>query len=82
MAQFFIDSVEEIGSMEQGKKHTLRAATRCEMLTVAQYHAITGVGAQLVRAEAPKAYAAYKRLMKSIEVTIRHARRQRIREED
>ena len=74
--------LEEIGSMERRNKHTLRAAVRCEMLTVAQHHAVTGVGAQLVRAEAPKAYAAYKRLMRSIDVTLRHVRRQRIREED
>lgn len=51
------------------------------MLAAAYYHATAGVGAQLARAEAPKAYAAYKRLIRSINVTLRYARRQRMREE-
>ena len=68
--------------MKRPEKHTLRAATRCEMLSVAYDQALCGLGAQLVRAEAPKAYAAYKRLLRSIDMTLKHARRQRMRDED
>ena len=40
--------------MKRPKNHTLRAATRCEILSVAYDQALCGLGEQLVRAEAPK----------------------------
>jgi|GEM_PF-2579230 len=68
--------------MEQRNKHTLSAKKRFEMLQVAYLNAVIGVGAQLVHAEAPRAYAAYKRLEKSIDMTLRHALRKKIRDGD
>jgi hypothetical protein len=68
--------------MEPRDKHTLSARARCKLLIVAQHQAIVGVAEPLSRAEAPRAYAAYKRFLKSIDLTLRHAMRQRMREED
>jgi len=81
-AKLFVASVEEISPMERRNKHTLSARTRCELLIAAQHQAIVGVAAPLKRAEAPRAYAAYKRFLRSIDLTLRHAMRQRMREED
>lgn len=72
---------KEINSMERRNKHALSARTRCELLILAQHQAIVGVAAPLKRAEAPRAYAAYKRFLRSIDLTLRHAMRQRMREE-
>ena len=59
----------------------LGAEKRGEILQIALYNAVTGVGAHLQRAGASKALEAYKRLEKSIQMTIRHDRTQRIRAE-
>ena len=67
--------------MELRNEHPVSAAKRNEMLHRALYNAVTGVGAQLQQAGAPKALEAYKRLERSIQMTIRHARTQRIRDE-
>jgi hypothetical protein len=67
--------------MERRDQHALSARTRCELLIVAQHQAMVGVAAPLKRAEAPKAYAAYKRFLRSIDMSLRHAMRQRMREE-
>jgi hypothetical protein len=72
---------EGIDWMELPNEHPLSAAKRSEMLHRALYNAVTGVGAQLQHAEAPKALEAYKRLERSIQMTIRHALTQRIRGE-
>jgi hypothetical protein len=67
--------------MNAVSKPTITAAKRCEILAVAYDQATLQVGALLKEAEAPKAYLAYERLLRSLNATLRHAQRQRFKEE-
>ena len=67
--------------MKRRDKHTRSAKERCSMLLVADQK-LGEVGSILIAAEAPKAFAAYKRLLKSIDMTHRHALGQWVRGED
>jgi hypothetical protein len=66
--------------MQRGNKVTLSGKKRIEMLVCASCYAQQKVGTFLQDADAPKAFAAYKRLMKSLDMTIKHAMRKHIRE--
>jgi hypothetical protein len=63
------------------EEFTVTAAKRCEMLIAAQHHAEIKVGAILHHAGAPKAYAAYRRFMRSMRANIFQAMRQKLKEE-
>jgi hypothetical protein len=67
--------------MKHPPRSTITAAKRCEILAVAYDQATVKVGALLKQADAPKAYSAFERLLRSLNATLRHAQRQRFREE-
>lgn len=68
--------------MKKLGEHILSAEERLWKLVAARGLAERGVGAELEGADSPRAFAAYKRLIKSIDFSRLHAYRQMRKEED